>query len=289
MANRNRPIQVKFRVTPEERAMIDRRMAQAETINMAAYLRKMAIDGYVVKLDLPELRDMISLLRRTSNNFNQIARRVNSTNRVYENDIQEMKTMLEQLWQIIGSVNSGESASMDMMSMLNMDMLYFAVAVLVSMFVADDFRSGYAKNLFTVRAKKTDYVFSKLIICSIGAELMLLAYFVGTMIGGAVAGLPFTMIGFSLGNLIMCVWSKIMLAPVFVSIYLCMSVIGKQKLWLSMLLSFMVGMFLFTIASIAAPINATILNVLLCTVGSILFGIGLGAVSNTVLKKTSLV
>ena len=104
MANRNRPIQVKFRVTPEERAMIDRRMAQADTINMAAYLRKMAIDGYVVKLDSPELRDMISLLRRTSNNFNQIARRVNSTNRVYENDIQEMKTMLEQLWEANNSV-----------------------------------------------------------------------------------------------------------------------------------------------------------------------------------------
>ena len=104
MANRNRPIQVKFRVTPEERKMIDRRMEQAGITNMAAYLRKMAIDGYVVKLDLPELRDMISLLRRTSNNFNQIARRVNSTNRVYENDIQEMKTMLEQLWEANNSV-----------------------------------------------------------------------------------------------------------------------------------------------------------------------------------------
>ena len=104
MANRNRPIQVKFRVTPEERAMIDKRMEQADTINMAAYLRKMAIDGYVVKLDLPELRDLISLLRRTSNNFNQIARRVNSTNRVYENDIQEMKNMLEQLWEANNSV-----------------------------------------------------------------------------------------------------------------------------------------------------------------------------------------
>ena len=104
MANRNRPIQVKSRVTPEERAMIDRRMEQADTINMAAYLRKMAIDGYVVKLEMPELRDLISLLRRTSNNFNQIARRVNSTNRVYENDIQEMKTMLEQLWEANNSV-----------------------------------------------------------------------------------------------------------------------------------------------------------------------------------------
>jgi len=87
MANRNRPVQVKFRVTPEERKMIDRRMEQAGISNMAAYLRKMAIDGYVVKLELPELRDFISLLRRTSNNFNQIARRVNSTDRIYADDI----------------------------------------------------------------------------------------------------------------------------------------------------------------------------------------------------------
>ena len=99
MANRNRPIQVKFRVTPEERALIDKRMEQAGTNNMAGYLRKMAIDGYVVKLELPELRDFISLLRRTSNNFNQIARRVNSTDRIYTDDIVEMKNLLEQIWE----------------------------------------------------------------------------------------------------------------------------------------------------------------------------------------------
>ena len=99
MANRNRPIQVKFRVTAEERKLIDKRMEQLGTMNMAAYLRKMAIDGYVVKLELPELRDLISLLRRTSNNFNQIARRVNSTDRIYADDIAEMKNLLEQIWE----------------------------------------------------------------------------------------------------------------------------------------------------------------------------------------------
>ena len=104
MANRNRPIQVKFRVTPEERVLIDKRMAQAGTINMAAYLRKMAIDGYVVKLELPELRDLSSLLRRTSNNFNQIARRVNSTNRIYEDDIHEMKSMIDKTWEATNKV-----------------------------------------------------------------------------------------------------------------------------------------------------------------------------------------
>lgn len=84
--------------------MIDKRMVQAGTINMAAYLRKMAIDGYVVKLELPELRDLISLLRRTSNNFNQIARRVNSTNRIYEDDIYEMKLMIDKTWEATNKV-----------------------------------------------------------------------------------------------------------------------------------------------------------------------------------------
>lgn len=74
-------------------------MEQAGISNIAAYLRKMAIDGYVVKLELPELRDFISLLRRTSNNFNQIARRVNSTDRIYADDIAEMKNLLEQIWE----------------------------------------------------------------------------------------------------------------------------------------------------------------------------------------------
>ena len=99
MANRKRPIQVKFRVTPEEREMIDKRMEQAGTINMAAYLRKMAIDGYVVKLELPELRERISMLRRYNNNVNQIAKRVNSTGRIYDDDIQEIKSQLERIWE----------------------------------------------------------------------------------------------------------------------------------------------------------------------------------------------
>ena len=98
MANRKREIMLRFRVTPEERSMIEKRMAQLGTTNMAAYLRKIAIDGYVVKLDLPELREMVSLLRRTSNNVNQIARRVNETGRVYDADIECVVENQERLW-----------------------------------------------------------------------------------------------------------------------------------------------------------------------------------------------
>ena len=81
MAKRKRDIQLKFRVTPQEREMIETKMAQFGTTNMAAYLRKMAIDGYVVKLDLPELRELVSLLRYSSNNLNQLTRRAHQFNR----------------------------------------------------------------------------------------------------------------------------------------------------------------------------------------------------------------
>ena len=98
MAKRKREIVIRFRVTPEERSMIEAKMSQLGTSNMAAYLRKIAIDGYVVKLDLPELKEMVSLLRRSSNNLNQIAKRVNETSRIYDADIECLKENQERIW-----------------------------------------------------------------------------------------------------------------------------------------------------------------------------------------------
>ena len=98
MANRTRPIRIEFCVSENEHRLIKAKMEQLGTKNMGAYLRKMAIDGYVVKLELPELREMVSLLRRSSNNLNQIARRVNSTNRIYDEDMQDMLRTQEKLW-----------------------------------------------------------------------------------------------------------------------------------------------------------------------------------------------
>lgn len=196
-------------------------------------------------------------------------------------------------WQIIGSTSSdianGAAMSMDMTSMCNINMLYFIIAVLVCLFVSADFRSGYAKNLFTVRAKKTDYVISKTLVCIVGTGLMILAFFVGTILGGAISGLPFDTGVAGVNGIVMCLLSKIVLVGVFVPIYLLMSVIAKQKAWLSMILSFMVGMFLFMMIPMLTPLDSTIVNVVMCLGGSVLFGLGFGAISNTVLKKTSLV
>ncbi len=98
MANRVRSIQMIFRVTEQERELIHRKMEMMGVQNMQAYLRKMAIDGYSIKLDLPELKGMISLLRRCSNNLNQIARRANETGRVYQVDMDGVLQMQQELW-----------------------------------------------------------------------------------------------------------------------------------------------------------------------------------------------
>lgn len=98
MKKRKHNIPIMFWVTEQERELIEQRMEQIGTANMSAYLRKIAIDGYILKLDLPELKEMLSLLRRSSNNLNQIAKRVNETGRVYDADIEYLLGNQERLW-----------------------------------------------------------------------------------------------------------------------------------------------------------------------------------------------
>jgi hypothetical protein len=106
MANRKRDIQLIIRVNADERKLIEKKMEQYGTKNMAAYIRKIAIDGYVVRLELPELREMVSLLRRTGNNLNQIAKRMNETGRIYDADIDDTLQKQEQLWQMMNAILS---------------------------------------------------------------------------------------------------------------------------------------------------------------------------------------
>lgn len=101
---RRRKRKLEFYVSEKELHMIQQKMAQIGTNNLSAYLRKIAIDGCIIKLELPELRDMVSLLRRSSNNLNQIARRVNETGRFYAADMEDMMAKQEQLWQAANEI-----------------------------------------------------------------------------------------------------------------------------------------------------------------------------------------
>ena len=95
---RKREAQLNFRVSPEELALIEQKMAQMGTKNREAYLRKMALDGYVVRLELPELKELVSLMRRSSNNLNQLTRRVHETGRIYDADLEDISQRQEALW-----------------------------------------------------------------------------------------------------------------------------------------------------------------------------------------------
>lgn len=96
MADRN--IVKIIRMTPDELQMIQQKMQQFGTTNFSAFVRKMAIDGYVVKLELPELKEMVSLLRYSSNNLNQLTKRVHETGRVYDVDLEDLRKNQERLW-----------------------------------------------------------------------------------------------------------------------------------------------------------------------------------------------
>lgn len=92
------------RINDEERAQIQTRMALAGTKNMSAFIRKMALDGRIILLDMDEIKTLVSLLRRTSANVNQIAKRVNATSRVYENDLAEIQNRLGEVWSALDDV-----------------------------------------------------------------------------------------------------------------------------------------------------------------------------------------
>ena len=96
--SRKRNIQIIFWVSEKEHELIAQKMEQVGTDNLSAYLRKIAIDGFIIKLDLPELREMISLLRRSSNNLNQLTRRAHETGRIYEADLEDIQQSQERIW-----------------------------------------------------------------------------------------------------------------------------------------------------------------------------------------------
>lgn len=97
--NLKRNINMGFRVTPEEQELIRKRMKQTGIANLRAYLLKMAVDGYVINLDLSEVSECTRLLRNVSNNINQIARHANTTGVVYAKDMTAIKTHLDEVWQ----------------------------------------------------------------------------------------------------------------------------------------------------------------------------------------------
>ena len=102
--NEKRGAPVGFRTTPEELEIIRKKMKQMGMRNRGAYLRKMALDGYCVNIDMSDIREIARLLRICSNNLNQYARIANTTGSVYREEIKDLKKRLDEIWTLTGKV-----------------------------------------------------------------------------------------------------------------------------------------------------------------------------------------
>lgn len=91
-------MQLHFMVSQEERSIINEKMASIGTKNMGAYLRKMAVDGLIIHLDTADVRELVRVLRVTSNSLNQLTKRVHETGSIYGEDIEDLRKSYDRLW-----------------------------------------------------------------------------------------------------------------------------------------------------------------------------------------------
>ena len=100
----NRTKQILFLVNEEEEKIIRRKMEEAGINRLSVYLRKMAIEGYIIRLDLSDMREAVRLLRINSNNLNQYVKKANETGNVYAEDIKDVKRSQEELWKLMKDI-----------------------------------------------------------------------------------------------------------------------------------------------------------------------------------------
>lgn len=91
-------VRVEFVMSEQEAELVKERMEELGITNLSAYLRKMAVDGYIIHLDMGDIQEMVRLLRICSNNLNQYSRRANETGSVYAADVEELRIRLDGLW-----------------------------------------------------------------------------------------------------------------------------------------------------------------------------------------------
>lgn len=108
MADRTRPIRIEFCVSEHENQLIKSKMAQLGTRNRGAYLRKMAIDGYIIKVDYAEQKKLAAAVSKVGANINQICHRINQTGHFYDDDIADLKAEQNEIWELLKKSQKNE-------------------------------------------------------------------------------------------------------------------------------------------------------------------------------------
>jgi len=178
------------------------------------------------------------------------------------------------VWQLVESTGGSAVADnpLDFAGFANINMVFIFAGLLMAIFVAHDYMSGFVKNIFTVHSKKIDYVISKSAIGVFGGAGMILAYVAGAVVSGLITGKSFEV---NVGSLVMCLISKTLLMGIFCSLFLGISVFFRDKLWLTIVFTFLFGMMLYPAASVAT-LSSTVTTMLLTLIagaaGAAVFG-----------------
>ena len=189
-------------------------------------------------------------------------------------------------WQLVESTGGSAVADnpLDFAGFANINMLFIFAGLLMAIFVAHDYMSGFVKNIFTVHSKKMDYVISKTAIGVFGGAGMIVTYVCGAVLAGLLTGKGFDV---NAGGLVMCLISKTFLMGVFCSLFLGIAVFFRNKLWLTITFTFLFGMMLYPAASVAT-LGSTAATMMLTLMAGVIGAIAFGTASNFILNKRDL-
>lgn len=189
-------------------------------------------------------------------------------------------------WQLVESTGGSAAGAnpMDFGGYANINMVFIFAGLLMAIFVAHDYMSGFVKSIFTVHSKKMDYVISKSAIGVFGGAGMILAYLLGTVVAGMISGTTFDV---NVAGLILCVISKIFLMAVFCSLFLAISVFFRDKLWITIVLTFVFGMLFYPALSVAT-LSSTVGTALVALVAGAVGAVVAGSVSTLILTRRDL-
>jgi len=190
---------------------------------------------------------------------------------------------VDNAWELISTKGSAFAVN-GFAGFATIDMVFIFAGILMSIFVAHDYSSGFIKNIFTVHSKKEDYAISKTAIGVFSGICMIGTYFLGTVLAGAIMGKSFDV---SAGGLIFCLLSKMFMMIVFCSLYLAIAVFFKDKLWMTIIATMLLGMMFYPVA-IFANLESTILTFIMSILGSLMLGAVFFFVTHLFLRKRDL-
>lgn len=190
-------------------------------------------------------------------------------------------------WQLVESL--GESAAgenpLDMGAYANINMVFIFAGLLMAIFIAHDYSSGFVKNIFCVHARKCDYVISKLAVGVTGGVGMLATYVIGACLSGWTSGASFSV---DVSGLVFCLISKALLMFAFCGLFLCIAVFFKHDLWVTIVFTFLFGMMLYPAGSVAT-LASTPVTVLVAAIAGALAAAAFGSVATLVLSRRDVV